>query len=123
MGKRPTRTNNVEGMEVDAIKVALRDIEKQQKTQSDTMKEVLILLRGSVAMGVNGILEDHKEIRKQLIEFSKGLADLERWQQEITDSKGKITITVSQLFTRTMAVIGALGTMVAIILGIKELMG
>lgn len=110
-------------MEVDAIKLELKNIGTAQKQQSETMKEVLILLRGSVAMGVNGILEDHKQIRQQLIEFSKGIASLEQWRKEITDSKGKITITLSALFTRVMATIGTIGTIVGIALGIKELLG
>lgn len=110
-------------MEIDAIKQTLEHIEHTQNVQSDTLKEVLILLRGSVAMGVNGILEEHKQIKKQLIEFAKALRDIEEWRQDVIDSKGKITITIGALFTRTMAVIGAIGTVVAIVLGIKELMG
>lgn len=110
-------------MEVDAIKGALEVINAKQTVQGENLSTLLILIKGSVDLGINGMIEDTKHLRNQLHNVSQDVASLKHWRSEVVDGKGKITITLSSLFTRVMATIGTIGTIVGIVIGIKSLIG
>lgn len=120
MGKRPP-PNNTDDMEITLIREQLARLENANDQQGETMKEILILLRGSVSMGVQGILTQYAQLREQVNQLTSDLAHYERWRQKQIADKGKITITVSTMVQRILAFIGAGGTIVGIILGLRDI--
>lgn len=120
MGKRPTQ-HNEDDMEISIIREQLDRLESSDESQAQALKEILILLRGSVAMGVQGIIKQYDELRNQVNQLTSDLAHYERWRQKQISDKGKITITVSTMVQRILAFIGAGGTIVGIILGLRDI--
>lgn len=101
-------------MDIDEIRGRLT-------TQDKTLNEILIVLRGSISTDTHGLMQRVKEIKGQLDQVISDIAHLQRWKKMMDDNKGKLTITFTTLFTRVLAVIGALGSLVGIVLAIKEL--
>lgn len=120
---------NRDDMEIESLKSHLGkqdEILKEQNHKMDimegSMKEILGLLKGSFIMDSKGMISDVKEMRVSITQIVSDIAHLQRWKKMMQDSKGTLTIRLSVLFTRTLAIIGGLGTIVAIALGLKELM-
>lgn len=133
MGKQPDKFK--ESMEIEQIKMHLNRQDQILKEQNETLKEqdhnlnllkggvneVLGLLKGSFATDSKGMISNVKEMRESMGQIVSDIAHLQRWKKMVQDSKGTLTIRFSVLFTRVLAIIGGLGTIVAIALGIKEL--
>lgn len=120
---------NKEDMEIESLKAHLivqDEILKEQNHKMDilegSMKEILGLLKGSFIMDSKGMISDVKEMRGSITQIVSDIAHLQRWKKMMQDSKGTLTIRLSVLFTRALAIIGGLGTIVAIALGLRELM-
>lgn len=120
---------NKEDMEIESLKAHLieqDEILKEQNHKMDilegSMKEILGLLKGSFIMDSKGMIGDVKEMRTSIGQVISDIAHLQRWKKMMQDSKGTLTIRLSVLFTRALAIIGGIGTIVAIALGLKELM-
>lgn len=111
MGKQ-IRTND--DMEIDEIRNRLT---QQDKTLSD----ILIAIRGSLATDTNGLIQKVRELKESMDQLISDVAHLQRWKKMTQDSKGKVVISVGVFFTRVLAAIGGLGTIVAIVLALKEL--
>jgi hypothetical protein len=111
MAKRNSKDDDME----------LASIKDHLERQDETLKEILIVLRGSISMGVSGIIKDHDTLRQQLGKLTSDVAHYERWRQKQIADKGKITISLGQMFTRVMALIGGVGTLVGIMLALKQL--
>lgn len=116
-------------MEIDAIKTSLGEIKATQVVQASAMEsqrlvmeQLLITVRGSINYGVAGMMTDVKLMKERLDKIEEGQEALFDWKSDIDSSKGKITITIGTLFQRSLAAIGAAGTVVAIVLGLKELL-
>lgn len=116
-------------MEIESLKAHLivqDEILKEQNHKMDilegSMKEILGLLKGSFIMDSKGMISDVKEMRGSITQIVSDIAHLQRWKKMMQDSKGTLTIRLSVLFTRALAIIGGLGTIVAIALGLRELM-
>lgn len=105
----------------DELEKEMTSIKSHLDSQDKTLGEILTILRGSVSMGVDGVLSKLKEVEKVQKEMISDIEHLKRWKKITQDSRGQITITVSQLFTRILALLGAGGTLIGIILGIKNL--
>lgn len=118
-----------EDMEIESLKAHLLEqdeILKEQNHKMDildrSMKEILGLLKGSAIMDSKGLIAGMKEMKDSMGVILTDLQHLQRWKKLMQDSKGTLTIRLSVLFTRALAIIGGLGTIVAIALGLKELM-
>lgn len=133
MAKQPDKFK--ESMEIEQIKMHLNKQDQILKEQNETLKEqdhnldilkgavneVLNLLKGSFATDSKGLIQNTKEMRESVAQIVSDIAHLQRWKKMVQDSKGTLTIRFSVLFTRILAIIGGLGTVVAIALGVKEL--
>lgn len=118
-----------EDMEIESLKAHLLEqdeILKEQNHKMDildrSMKEILGLLKGSAIMDSKGLISNMKDLKDSVGTMVSDIAHLQRWKKMMQDSKGTLTIRLSVLFTRALAIIGGLGTIVAIALGLKELM-
>lgn len=119
MSKTPP--SNKEPVELELIRESLKRLEAQSDNHTDTLKEILIVIRGSVSLGVKGMLSDYTELRSNLANLAKDVAHYEAWRQKQIGQRGKITITFSQVFTRFLALIGGLSTLLGIALALREL--
>lgn len=121
---------NRDDMEIEAIKQHLdkQDKDLQVLRNNDTilensMKEILGLLKGSFITDSKGLIQNMKEMRESSDKIVKDVGVLYSWKKTLEDSKGTLTIRFSILFTRVLAIVGGIGTIVAVALGIKELLG
>lgn len=133
MGKQPDKFRD--SMEIEKLKLHLNKQDEILEQQNETLKEqehnlkilkglvdeVLDLLKGSFAMDSKGMIANVREMREAMGQITSDIAHLQRFKKMLQDSKGTMTIKFSVLFTHILAVVGGLGTIVAIALGIKEL--
>ena len=111
MGKQPKK-------EDEEMETIMDHLDRQDKT----LHEILILLRGSVSLGVEGIVSKQSDFEDRLLKLINEVAHYERWRQKQIENRGKITISIGQLFTRILALIGGIGTLIGLLLGFKQLL-
>jgi len=129
MSKRPN--NNEEEM---------GDITHHLERQDKTLNEILIVLRGSVSLGVDGVVHKLGEMGKSqeqmisdvahLLRFKKEMRDLKivdelyqlkQWRRDEEKNKGKLTISWVDGAKVVFQIIGLAGTVIGIFLGIKQI--
>lgn len=126
MGKRLANDE-----EMDSI---IKHLDRQDKT----LNEILIVIKGSVALGVDGIIAKQLEMTKSvdlilsdvahLQRFKKDLQDsnikkeiwdLKQWKRDVEQSKGKINMW--DVFKTVSAFIVAVSAFAAGLLALKQL--
>lgn len=108
-------------MEIVEIRQRLTDQDKVMKEQSDALKEIMYLLKGSVNLNMEGLVPMINKIEEGLRLVISDVEHLKRWKKMQQENKGKFTISLSVLLTRVLAIIGGIGTIVAIALGVMQL--
>jgi len=103
--------------ERDEMETIMEHLDRQDKTLS----EILILLRGSISMGVDGIISKQKEAEVAINQLCQDVQHLQRWQKIVQDNRGKFTISWTDVAKTIFSIIGIVGTVIAIFLGIKQL--
>jgi hypothetical protein len=101
----------------DEMEKIVEHLDRQDKT----LQEILIVLRGSVALGVKGIIERQSQFEERLVQVINDVAEAERWQDRMMEQRGKITFTIADAIKNAFTFIGAMGTIVAAMLALKEL--
>lgn len=89
--------------------------------QDKTLAEILIVLRGSVALGVEGAVDRLKVMEKTQQQMIADIAHLQRWQKMVRENKGKVTVTWVDAAKVIFSMVGLAGTIVAMFLGLKQL--
>lgn len=89
--------------------------------QDKTMNEILTVIRGSVAMGVDGIIAKQKEAEEAIEKLISDVAHLHRWKKIMQENKGKFTVSVADVLKTVFSIIGLSGTLIGLFLGLKEL--
>jgi hypothetical protein len=110
MGKRPAN----EEPEMDTVKEHLN-------RQDKTLNEILIVMKGSVALGVDGVVYKLKEMEKSQQQIISDIAHLQRWKKSVQESKGKFTVSWVDVAKTIFSIIGVSGTIVGLFLAIKQL--
>lgn len=108
-------------MEIVEIRKRLTDQDRVLDQQSDALKEIMQLLKGSVNLNMEGLIPMINNIEKSIKEMISDIEHLKRWKKMQQENKGKFTISFSVLLTRVLAVVGGVGMIVSIALGIKQL--
>lgn len=99
----------------------IEEIRQRLSQQDNLLKEILLAVKGSVSMGIEGLLPTVIKLEESMNQMVKDVAHLQRWKQKVIENKGKFTISFSVLLTRFLTIIGGLGTIVAIALGVIKL--
>lgn len=115
MGKRVTENSNEEAFEMNSIKQHL-------DLQDKTLTEILTVLRGSVAMGVDGIIAKQKEAEKSIDQLIRDVAHLQSWKKRVQENTGKLTIHWTDIAKTIFAIIGGIGTLIAGLLALKQIL-
>jgi hypothetical protein len=100
----------------DEMEKIVQHLDRQDKT----LNEILIVLRGSVALGVDGIVEKQADFEERLVKLINEVAHYERWRQRIIAERGKITFSLSSAVKNAFAFIGALGALIGGLLALKQ---
>lgn len=108
-------------MEIVEIRKRLTDQDKVLDQQSDALKEIMQLLKGSVNLNMEGLIPMINKIQEGLQLVISDVEHLKRWKKMQQENRGKFTISFSVLLTRALAVIGGVGMIVSIALGVKQL--
>lgn len=108
-------------MEIVEIRKRLTDQDKVLDQQSESLKEIMHLLKGSVNLNMQGLIPMINNIEVSVKNMILDIEHLKRWKKMQQENRGKFTISISVLLTRALAVIGGLGMIVSIALGIKQL--
>jgi hypothetical protein len=109
-------------MEIVEIRKRLTDQDRVMKEQSDALKEIMYLLKGSVNLNMEGLVPMINKIETSIHQMISDIEHLKRWKKMQQENRGKFTISFSVLLTRVLAIIGGFGTVIAIALGIKQLL-
>ncbi len=110
MGKRLAN----EDIEMDTIK---NHLDRQDKT----LNEILIVLRGSVSLGVEGMLNNMRELERSNTQIVSDIAHLQRWKKMVQENQGKVTVSWREAAKTLFSVIGIAGTIVGMFLAIKQI--
>ncbi len=73
----------------DEMESIVEHLDRQDKT----LQEILVVIRGSVALGVDGVLTSLKEMRETQTQIISDVAHLQRWKKMVQENKGKVTFT------------------------------
>jgi hypothetical protein len=120
MAKRQNKTYATM-VEVDQILVRLdqqdKRLDKRLEDQDDMLKDISKVLKGSVALGLQGVVPMMNEMKASMTQICSDVAHLQRWKKREQESKGTFTIRTSVMITRILAVIGAAGVLIGAVLG------
>lgn len=97
-------------------------IMKHLDRQDKTMNEILITLRGSISMGVDGIVSKQKEAEQAIDQLVRDVAHLQSWKKRVQEDKGKVSVHWHDIIKTVFAFVGGLGTLAAGLLALKELL-
>lgn len=124
MGKRLSQD-----YDMDAI---MKHLDRQDKT----LGEILIVLRGSVAIGVDGIIAKQKEAESAIDQLISSVAHLERFKKDLQDMNIKKEVydlkqwrrdqeakklTFMEIFKTISAIMVTVATIVMGLLALKEI--
>lgn len=101
----------------DKMTSIINHLERQDKT----LAEILIVIRGSVSLGVEGAIDKLKVMEKTQQQIISDVAHLQRWKKQVIEGKGKITFTWWDAGKIVFSIIGIAGTIVAMFLGLKQI--
>lgn len=101
-------------MEISAIRQHL-------ERQDETMKEILLTLRGSIAMGVDGIIQKQREAEAAIDQLVRDVAHLQSWKKRMQEDRGTIRLRWIDAVKTAFAVVGGIGTFVGLLLALKQL--
>jgi hypothetical protein len=108
------KRKNRDDMEIEEIRNRL--------TQQDKLlNEILISVRGSIAMGIEGVRPMLDEMKQSMEQVISDIAHLQRWKKMTQQKEDNAISSRNLLYTRILAVIGGVGTVTAVVLGIKEM--
>ena len=99
----------------------IEEIRKRLTDQDEMLKDISRLLKGSVNLNMQGLVPLINELDTKIQTMITDIAHLQRWKKMIQSKTEAIAATRNLLFTRILAVVGGGGTLVAIILGVKEI--
>jgi hypothetical protein len=120
MAKRPNKQYATMA-EVDQILVRLdqqdKRLDDRLEIQDDMLKDISKVLKGSVALGLQGVVPMMNEMKASMSQVVSDVAHLQRWKKREQESKGTFTIRTSVMITRILAIIGAVGVVVGAVLG------
>jgi hypothetical protein len=108
------KRKNHEHMEIEEIRNRLNQ-------QDKLLNEILISVRGSIAMGIDGVRPMLEEMKDSMAQVISDVAHLQRWKKMQQDKSDNAISSRNLLYTRILAVIGGSGTLIAVVLGIKEM--
>lgn len=107
MAKKPN------GMEI-------ADFKKRLDASDELTKELLLAIHGDPDINVEGLVPLVKRLDATITSAMKKVLDLERWKEITEENKGTISIKRSVLFTRVLAIAGAVGILVSALIGITQ---
>lgn len=120
MAKR-TKQKYATMAEVDEILLQMSEqdkrLDKRLEVQDEMLKDISKVLKGSVALGLQGVVPMMNEMKTSMGQVCSDIAHLQRWKKREQESKGTFTIRTSVMITRILAVIGAVGVVIGAILG------
>lgn len=103
------------------INMQIKEFENRLEKSDDLIKDLLLTLKGSASMNIQGALPLLQEMSRELKEAVREISDIQRWRTTVEASKGMISIKTSVLLTRILAVIGAGATLIGVFTGMTQL--
>jgi hypothetical protein len=101
--------------------VEIKNFERRLDQSDELTKQLLIALKGSASMNIQGALPLLEELRKDLKEAVTDVSDLKRWRKIVEESKGTVSIKASVFLTRVLQVIGGAGVIASIAVAVMHL--
>lgn len=101
--------------------VEIEEIRKRLTDQDEMLRDISRLLKGSVNLNMQGLIPMINEMDTKIQTIINDVAHFHRWKKLIQSKSDAITASRNLLFTRVLAVIGGGGTLIAIVLGVKEI--
>lgn len=99
----------------------IKEFEARLEKSDDLVKDLILAIKGSASMNIQGALPLLQEMNKEVKQAMKDISDIQRWRTTVEASKGMISIKTSVLLTRFLAFIGFCATLVGVFLGITQL--
>jgi hypothetical protein len=109
---------DAQDQEIETFK---REIQGDMRILNKTMNEILDLLKGSSIMNTPGIIKSFRDFEGKLDETISKMEHWERWRQNQIAKKGTFTFRTATLFTQSLAVIGGVATLSAIVYTILQI--
>jgi hypothetical protein len=103
------------------INMQIKEFEARLEKSDDLVKDLILAIKGSSSMNIQGALPLLQDMSKELKQAMKDISDIQRWRTTVEASKGMISIKTSVLITRVMALIGIVATAVGVFTGITQL--
>jgi hypothetical protein len=97
------------------LKQRLDTLGNENRILQKSMDQILELLKGSSLLNSNGIIHDFKLFEDKMEIVLKQIEHWERWRQMQIAKKGTFTFKTADLLTKSLSIIGAVATIVAIV--------
>lgn len=108
--------------EIEEILSRLTEQDNKLNQQDELLKQISSLIKGSVTIGLQGMLPMMSEMKISMGQIVSDVAHLQRWKKHTEDYKGTFTIRTSVIITRILAIIGGIGVLVGAALGATQLL-
>src|SRR5687767_14630447 len=99
----------------------LDELGTENKLLQKSMDQIHELLKGSTILNYKGVIKEFEEIQAIQAKLLEQMAHWERWRQNQIAKKGTFTFRTASVFTQTLAVIGGIATVVAIIYTVTQI--
>jgi phosphoribosylformylglycinamidine (FGAM) synthase-like amidotransferase family enzyme len=103
------------------LKQRLDQLGSENKILQKSMDEINEWLKGSTLLNYEGVIKAFEKIQIKQGTLLEQMAHWERWRQNQIAKKGTFTFRTADLFTKMLAVIGGIATVVAIIYTITQI--
>jgi hypothetical protein len=102
------------------VDMQIQQFEKRLDESDELTKQLLLTLKGSASMNIQGALPLLQEMSKELKQAVSDISDIQRWKKVMDESKGTLSIKTSVLITRILAFIGAGTAIVGAFAGVTQ---
>lgn len=99
----------------------MAEIREHLNRQDKTLQEILHVLKGSIAMGTEGIIHKQKAADKAMQVIISDVAHLQRWKKMMQDTRWKFLVSPLEIFKTVSGILVLAATIVGIVVALKEL--
>lgn len=103
------------------LKQRLDTLGNENRILQKSMDQIHELLKGSSIMNTPGLIKTFQNFEVKVDEAGKKMDYFERWWELQKLKKGTFTFNTANLLTRVMVIIGGVGTVVAIVYTIIQI--
>lgn len=96
----------------------MKFITQHLEKQDETLREILLVIKGNVSYGVTGLIAQLKELKEAQALLISDMAHLQRFKKRLEDDRGKVIFSWKTVF----AIIGAIAAAAGALLAFKQLL-